>query len=694
MKRWLKISAPVLAILLLFGISFSCKIQQRPDHNPNAVSNDYLNLAPEVKYVGDEECAVCHSEIFKTYKQTGMGRSFYLPTAGNRLEDYAQNNHVFEPKSNLHYQMISKGDEFYQVEYRLDEKGQRTHELARKVDYVIGSGHQARTYLTSENGFLYELPVTWYHKRNMWGMSPGFQYVNSRFSRPIAPACMNCHNSYAEHAPYSGNRYTKVAHGIGCERCHGPGELHVKKRYATKFSDTTKKEIDSTIVNPRRLPVDLQMDVCRQCHLSGEVRVLKDGKNETDFRPGMRLREIFSVYIPDRLAPGDLRVASHGERISLSSCYVKSGGKLVCITCHNPHQPVKWLSRDSFNNKCLTCHRLETLSRINPRAKHQATDDCVACHMPQGGTTDVLHVNFTDHWIRKEPQTPVPNHHESEPLVLKDFFEEKDAVASLRLGIAYLQYFEAIAMDQHVLEQALLHLTSGLENNSAHEQGLFHLGKTYVHLNRLDEARQQFQKVIKIAPGNAFAHFQLGQVLSKMGQPAAAATAYQVALKIFPENAVALTNLGTIHAQLGNLPAAFVTFQKAVLAQPSYAPAHNNIGEFYAYKRQGLAIAQKHFRRALELEPDYLTALNNLGNVDMASGNYAEAMKFFTRVIAVDPKFVPAYGNLALIHSLNGRNAEAVQCLRRILALEPNDVNAKNMLKQIESAGGQASQKH
>jgi len=693
MKRWWKISAPALAILLLLAISFSVKIQQRPNRNIMAGQYGFLNLAPEVKYVGDEECAVCHSEIFKTYKQTGMGRSFYLPTAANRIEDYAQNNHVFEPKSNLHYQMISKGNEFYQVEYRLDEKGRRTHELARKADYVIGSGNQARTFLTSENGFLYELPVTWYQKKNTWGMSPGFQYVNSRFSRPIAPSCMNCHNSYAEYAPYSGNRYTEVAHGIGCERCHGPGELHVKKRYATKFSDAPKKEIDSTIVNPRRLAVDLQMEVCRQCHLSGEVRVLKDGKNETDFRPGMRLREIFSVYIPDRLAPGDLRVASHGERISLSACYIKSGGKLVCITCHNPHQPVKWLARDSFNTKCLVCHNLETLSRVNSRAKHQASDDCVACHMPQGGTADVLHVNFTDHWIRKEPQMSAPNSHESEPVLLKDFFEEKDAAAGLRLGMAYLQYFEAIAMDQRALEQALLHLTSGLENNPAHEQGLFHLGKTYVHLNRLEEARQQFQKVTRIAPDNAFAHFQLGQVSYKMGQLETAAAAYQTSLKIFPENAVALTNLGTIHAQSGNLSAAFATFQKAIFAQPSYAPAHNNMGEFYAHKRQEPATAQKHFRRAVELEPDYIGALNNLGHVNMAFGNYAEAMKFFTRVIAVDPKFIPAYGNLALIHSLNGRNAEAMQCLRRILALEPNNVNAKNMLEQIESAGGEASLK-
>jgi len=694
MNRWLKISIPAAAILFLFlviALKRSNRNLAAPSSVASTLQNGFLNLAPEVKSVGDEECAVCHAEIFKTYKQTGMGRSFYPPAEANLIEDYVRNNHVFDAQSNFHYQMVSKGGEFYQTEYRLDENGQRLHELTRRVDFVIGSGNHARTYLTNENGFLYELPVTWYNEKGAWGMSPGFRYVNYRFSRPITPGCMNCHNAYAEYMPYSGNRYAEVPHGIGCERCHGPGELHVAKRYQAKFADSTKKEIDYTIVNPRHLPVDLQMEVCRQCHLQGEVRVLKEGKQDADFRPGMRLSDVRSVYVSENLSPGDFRVASHGERISLSACYIKSGGKLTCITCHNPHQPVKWRPREFFNNTCQSCHHLETLSQANPRAKHPAwrgSSDCVACHMPQGGTSDVVHVNFTDHWIQKEPQAARNTLASTEAKVMMDFFEEKDSAADLRLGIAYLQYFEEIERERSYLDRALELLVSGLENNPGHEQGLYHLGKAYVYLDRLDEARQQFKKLAEIAPENALAHFQLGQVLSKMERPEAAISAYLTSLNIFPENAIALANLGNIHARSGDQTAALDFYQKASLAQPGYVAVHNNMGEFYAYKQHDPATARKHFLRALNLDPDHIVTLNNLGNIEMSLRNYSEATKFFARVIALDPRFVPAYGNLASIHFLQGRNREAMQFLRQLLKIDPHNLRAKNMLEEIESAAG------
>ena len=38
----------------------------------------YLNHNDTVKYVGKEECRMCHSEIYDSYMQTGMGLSFHF----------------------------------------------------------------------------------------------------------------------------------------------------------------------------------------------------------------------------------------------------------------------------------------------------------------------------------------------------------------------------------------------------------------------------------------------------------------------------------------------------------------------------------------------------------------------------------------------------------------------------------------
>ena len=93
--------------------------------------------------------------------------------------------------------------------------------------------------------------------------------------------------------PGSMNRFSKMPTGIQCERCHGPGKLHVEEKLAGIVVDTAKRA-DYSIVNPRRLPRDLQMDLCQRCHLQG-VAVLNEGKTFFDFKPGMRLSEVLNV---------------------------------------------------------------------------------------------------------------------------------------------------------------------------------------------------------------------------------------------------------------------------------------------------------------------------------------------------------------------------------------------------------------
>ena len=39
-------------------------------------------------YVDPAICAGCHEDIAKTYRLTGMGRSFYRPSTENTIEDY------------------------------------------------------------------------------------------------------------------------------------------------------------------------------------------------------------------------------------------------------------------------------------------------------------------------------------------------------------------------------------------------------------------------------------------------------------------------------------------------------------------------------------------------------------------------------------------------------------------------------
>ena len=166
--------------------------------------------------------------------------------------------------------------------------------------------------------------MTFYTQKGKWDLPPGFENgMNTRFSRKIGLECMSCHNGYPQMIQGSENKYSYLPQGIDCERCHGPGETHVKVRSSSSPVDTSR-EIDYTIVNPSKLPADLQFDVCQRCHLQGNA-VLKTGKSFFDFKPGMKLSDFISVFLPKyKNADDEFIMASHADRLKQSACFVKS----------------------------------------------------------------------------------------------------------------------------------------------------------------------------------------------------------------------------------------------------------------------------------------------------------------------------------------------------------------------------------
>ena len=130
---------------------------------------------------------------------------------------------------------------------------------------------------------------------------------------------MSCHNAHSDHDYSSLNKYSSVPDGIDCERCHGPGELHVQQKLAGVIVDTSKY-IDYSIVNPSKLSQDLQFDVCQRCHLQG-TSVLKGSYSYEDFKPGMHLEEVMDVYLPRYKNNDKFLMASHVERLKQSSCF-------------------------------------------------------------------------------------------------------------------------------------------------------------------------------------------------------------------------------------------------------------------------------------------------------------------------------------------------------------------------------------
>ena len=141
--------------------------------------------APQNHYVDSRACAQCHSQIYESYRRTSMGRSLFQPASANTVEDYINKNTFDHALSGTHYSMTIRDGAYYQRRWQTGFDGSDTNIEDMKIDYVIGAGDHARSYLhRTALGTLIELPLGWYSERGgYWAMSPGF---DSHHPRPGA----------------------------------------------------------------------------------------------------------------------------------------------------------------------------------------------------------------------------------------------------------------------------------------------------------------------------------------------------------------------------------------------------------------------------------------------------------------------------------------------------------------------------
>lgn len=116
--------------------------------------------------------------------------------------------------------------------------------------------------------------------------------------------------------------------------------------------------------------------------------------------------------------------------------------------------------------------------------------------------------------------------------------------------------------------------------------------------------------------------------------------------------------------------------------------AHNNLGNLLV-KEGRYAEARAFFERAIALKPDLAEAHNNLGTAWLRDGNAERALALHRQALEIDPTYAEAHHNVAIDLSALGRHREARDAAEKAIAIDPSNAAAHFTLADALTALGE-----
>jgi formate-dependent nitrite reductase cytochrome c552 subunit len=311
------------------------------------------------KYIGSEQCKVCHLEHYDSWKMTLHSRT---------LQDVTENRDAV---------ITDLNPEVIRADLKKREKDLKVPVdaiyIPKAEDIRFTQGVQwKQRYVVAKNGTLYIAPIEY----NAWD----HQWVTYREDtwdkRPWFEKCGGCHATGVDL-----EKGTFSETGVGCEACHGPASIHVALPKTAVFDKRM------TIVNPSKLPAGIRTQICGSCHGNGTALKTKGVDWPVGFSPG---RALGAFHRPDQsianeeLFYADRSIDRHHRQYNDWQQSVHAHKGVSCTSCHYVHQlglpPTQFQTVGAGSGQCLSCHTGNTNKYSH---SIHSFSNCIGCHMPR-----------------------------------------------------------------------------------------------------------------------------------------------------------------------------------------------------------------------------------------------------------------------------------------------------------------------
>ncbi|MCP4264768.1 MAG: tetratricopeptide repeat protein [Candidatus Brocadiaceae bacterium] len=257
--------------------------------------------------------------------------------------------------------------------------------------------------------------------------------------------------------------------------------------------------------------------------------------------------------------------------------------------------------------------------------------------------------------------------------MFKQRSSKKPGVAFFIKGSVWLQrrnYEKAVSN----LKEAILRQPDMLESHYFLAHGLVGLGRT-------QEAINEFNKAIKIAPTYIPAKSSLARLLSRTGGWERETTRLcKDILEIKPDHEEALRLLGQSYIEERDFENAELLFRKINEKNPSVG----GINMAYLSLVSGkLSRCIRQCKAIIDKNPDEIRAHNILGLAHIRQGNFDIGIKQYKKVLEIDPKSISTLINIAKAYVVTDKNDEAKEALNNVITIDPNNLQSRVLLAGI-----------
>ena len=230
-------------------------------------------------------------------------------------------------------------------------------------------------------------------------------------------------------------------------------------------------------------------------------------------------------------------------------------------------------------------------------------------------------------------------------------------------SVGLLLELTRIAREQKDFQGALGYLGHARDLEPDNASLHYHFGVVCVDMNLIVEARDSFERAVKIEPENPDYNYALGAASTFRHDPADAVPYFEKYLKLRPQDPRGKLAMGAALFRAKDYDAAIPWLKQAAGNPGTAVKAHYYLGAI-ALEEGELDEAFINLQEALKGEPDYADALAALGHYYMMRTNYEQAEKQIQHALKTDPDHYAANFYLLTLYTRTKDSRQEVQARR------------------------------